>query len=92
MRSWPDERSCVRACGRQAAAVARLERIAQRANVDLLDSGAADFVLRTDEIAAEGSGIDVAIADGVFVITCRSLPDPVVWDAVRRVIGAAVTS
>jgi hypothetical protein len=70
---------------------AGLERIARRANVDLLDSGDADFVLRTGEIAADQSGIDVAIADGVFVVTCRSLPDPVVWDAVRRVIGAAVT-
>jgi hypothetical protein len=70
---------------------AGLERIAHRANVDLLESGDADFVLHTGEAPAGQSGIDVAIADGVFVITCRSLPDPAVWEAVRRIIGAAVT-
>jgi hypothetical protein len=70
---------------------AGLERIARRANVDLLESGHADFVLRTGDIAADESGLDIAIADGVFVITCRSLPDPAVWEAVRRVIGAAIT-
>jgi len=70
---------------------AGLERIVRRANVDLRESGDADFVLRTGEIAAAKSAIDVAISDGIFVITCRSLPDPAVWEAVRRVIGAAVT-
>jgi hypothetical protein len=66
----------VRIAARLPLLRAGLERIARRAEVDLLDSGGADFVLRTSEIAAGECGLDVAITDGVFVITCRSLPDP----------------
>ena len=68
-----------------------LERIARDAGVEVIASIDADFVLRSVQplTAAE---LDVAFDDGVFVITCRSRPDPLVWDALLRVIDAGVGS
>jgi hypothetical protein len=67
-----------------------LERIVRDAGVQLTDSLDADFVLRAVQ-PLSSADLDVAYDDGVFVITCRTRPDPDVWAALLRVIDAGVS-
>lgn len=81
----PDRRPLLRA---------GLERIAQRADVRVVDEGRADLVLRSldspaDPHLGQGSVEIVVTGDGTCLITCAHPPCPQVWDAIRRVVEAA---
>lgn len=79
----------VRIAARKPILRAGLERIAHAAEVDLSDSRDADLVLRAYDVAADDSAIDVAISRDAIVVTCRSQPEPSVWQALLRIIRAA---
>jgi hypothetical protein len=68
---------------------AGLERLARDASTVIAEPGQADIRLRTGDVAAAGD-LDVVIDDGTVCITCRTTPDPLVWDAVRRLVAVAI--
>ena len=69
---------------------AGLERIAHDAHTAITTAGDADIVLRAGEGPTSGD-LEVVVDEFSVFITCRTEPDARVWDAVRRLIGAAVS-
>ncbi len=83
------EPPCARIDAQRPLLRAGLERIARGADVSIVDARSADFVLRSIEPGTDEADLEIAIADGVCVITCRRAPEVGVWEALRRIITVA---
>jgi hypothetical protein len=62
--------------------------LANTADVEIVDcTQPADLVLRSpDDVAVDGS-VDVTLAGDVVVVTLWGPPEPIVWEALGRLVG-----
>jgi hypothetical protein len=67
-----------------------LERLANSADVEIVGgSEPADLVLRSPDETAIDTFVDVTLADGAVVVTVRESPEPVVWEALGRLVQSS---
>ena len=72
---------------------AGLERLAAGAGVAVSDRpDPFDLVLRSADDPPDGSPVDVTLVDGAIVVTCCSVPDREVWDALGRLVSFALSA
>jgi hypothetical protein len=72
---------------------AGLERLAVGAGVAVAErSEPVDLVLRSADDPPDGSTVDVTIIDGAIVVTCFTMPDKAVWDALGRIVSYALSA